>query len=172
MVHFALRDSLYWLHTTLIEISEHMNFMKIFHIPFFVDYLSLVCHAAPIFLLMWRARSGEPCKYLEHVRKMHRKLSRSLWKKFQFTKLNELDFIRIFQHYFEHKFFQISTAFTFPHMWFDWCVVRSRYFYWRKNLCQADLGDILNIFVKSTEKFLGAFEKKSAQKMRKKWHSK
>ena len=67
--------------STLIEISEHMNFMKIFHAPFFVDYLSLVCHAAPIFLLTWRARSDEPCRYLEHVRKMHRKLSRSLWKK-------------------------------------------------------------------------------------------
>ena len=43
--------------STLIEISEHMNFMKIFHAPFFVDYLSLVCHAVPIFF--WREELGQ-----------------------------------------------------------------------------------------------------------------
>ena len=67
--------------STLIKISEHMNFMKIFYTAFFVDYLSLVCHAAPIFLLTWRARSGGPCRYLEHVCKVHTKFSRGLWKR-------------------------------------------------------------------------------------------
>ena len=34
------------------------------------------------------------------------------------------------------------------------------YFYWRKELGQADLPDTLNMFVQSTENFLEAFEKK------------
>ena len=50
----------------------------------------------------------------------------------------------------------------------DWCVVWSRFFYWRKQRGWADLSNTLNMFVKSTENFLEAFEKKvSAQKMSK-----
>ena len=45
-------------------------------------------------------------------------------------------------------------------MLFDWRVVRSRFLYWRKDLGQADLADMLNIFEKSTEKFLEAFFQK------------
>ena len=47
-----------------------------------------------------------------------------------------------------------------------WCVVWSRFFYWRKEPGQADLSDTLNMFVKPIENFLDAFEKKvSAQQM-------
>ena len=45
-------------------------------------------------------------------------------------------------------------------IFFYWCVVWSRFFYWRKELGWADLSDTLNMFVKSIKKFLEAFEKK------------
>ena len=65
----------------LIEISEHMNFMKTSHAPLFVDILLLVCRTFPIFLLRQRSRSGGPCRYLTHLRKVHTKCSRGLWKR-------------------------------------------------------------------------------------------
>ena len=43
----------------------------------------LVRRAVTIFLLTQRARLGGPFRYLEHVRKVHRKVSRGPWKKFQ-----------------------------------------------------------------------------------------
>ena len=78
-------------------------------------------------------------------------------KKFQPKKWG---FVRIFQPDFELHFFKISIFFTFPDIKSDWCVVRSRFFYWRKELGQADLSDTLNMFVKSTENVLEAFETK------------
>ena len=72
------------------EISEHMNFMKIFYVPFFVDILLLVCRAVPLFLLAHRCRSGGPCRYLEHVRQKLRKFSRDFWKKKSFNSKNEV----------------------------------------------------------------------------------
>ena len=93
------------------EISEHMNFMKIFYVPFFVDILLLVCRAVPLFLLTHRCRSGGPCRYLEHVRQKLRKFSRDLWKKrFQLKKWN---FVKIFQPHFELHFFLIFWAESF-----------------------------------------------------------
>ena len=47
---------------------------------------------------------------------------------------------------------------------FDWCVVWSRFFPWRKDLSWADFPDALNMFVKSKEKFVEAFEKKVSSK--------
>ena len=49
---------------------------------------------------------------------------------------------------------------TFFAKYFDWSVVRSRFFYRHKEQGQADLPDTLNIVVKLTENFLEAFEKK------------
>ena len=93
------------------EISEHMNFMKIFYVPFFVDILLLVCRAVPLFLLAHRCRSGGPCRYLEHVRQKLRKFSRDLWKKrFQ---LKKWSFVKIFQPHFELHFFLIFWAESF-----------------------------------------------------------
>ena len=42
-----------------------------------------VSRAVTILLLMQRSRLGGPFRYLEHVRKIHRKFSRGLWKKFE-----------------------------------------------------------------------------------------
>ena len=48
-----------------------------------------------------------------------------------------------------------------------WCVARPRFFYWRTDVGQVDLADILNTFVKNSENFLETFEKKvSTKKMR------
>ena len=60
---------------------------------------------------------GGPLRYLEHVRKVHRKFSRGLWKKkFQPKKWG---FVRIFQPDFELHFFKISILFHF-----SWHIIR------------------------------------------------
>ena len=66
----------------------------------------------------------------------------------------------MFQPDFEFHFFKISTFFTFPDIKSAWCVVRSRFFYWRKELGLGHLWSTLNVFVKSTQNFLETFEKK------------
>ena len=48
----------------------------------------LVRRAVTIFLLTQKARLGGPLRYLEHVRKVHRKFSRRIWKK-SFNSKNE-----------------------------------------------------------------------------------
>ena len=75
----------------------------------------------------------------------------SFEKKFQHQKWG---FVRIFQPDFEFHFF------TFPDIKSDWCVVRSRFFYWRKEIGLVDHSDTLNMFVKPIENFLEAFEPK------------
>ena len=92
---------------------------------------------------------------------MHRKFSKPRWS---LKILKKLTFIRIFQPDFELHFFKISTFFTFPDIYFDWCVVWSRFFYGRKEQGPADLSGTLNMYVKFTEKFLEAFEKKFQSK--------
>ena len=47
----------------------------------------------------------EAYRYLKHVRKVHKKISRVLWKKFQ---LKTRGFVRIFQHDFKLHFLKIS----------------------------------------------------------------
>ena len=60
---------------------------------------------------------------------------------------------------------QISFAFFFLNMFVLLCHTFTN-FYWRKDLCQADLSDTLNMFVKYAENFLEPFGKKvSAQNM-------
>ena len=52
------------------------------------------------------------------------------------------------------KIFLGSFLFVFSY----WCVGRLWFFYWRNDWNQEYLSDTLNIFVKCTEKFSGAFE--------------
>ena len=69
----------------------------------------LVRRAVTIFLLTQRDRSGGPFRYIEHVRKANRKLSRGLWKKFQPKKRGV---VRIFQPDFKLHFFSQSQLFS------------------------------------------------------------
>ena len=46
-------------------------------------------------------------------------------------------------------------------IFFDWCVVRSQFFYWRKDQVQTDFLNTLNMVTKSIENFLEAFKKSS-----------
>ena len=94
---------------------------------FFANIFLLVCRAATNFLRTQRARLSGPFRYLEHVRKVNKKFSRGLWKKFQPKK--KWGFVRISQLDFELHFFKISTFFTFPDIKSDRCVVRSRFFF-------------------------------------------
>ena len=50
--------------------------------------------------------------------------------------------------------------FAFSWIFFDWCVARSQFFYWRKDLCWAHLLNILNMVIRWIENFLRACEKK------------
>ena len=61
--------------TTVVpkEVSENQVFLR-----FFANIFLLVCRMVTIFLLTQRARLSGPFKYLEHVRKVHKKASRGL----------------------------------------------------------------------------------------------
>ena len=48
---------------------------------FFTNIYWLVCRVVTIVLLTQRTRLGEPFRYLEHVRTVHSKFSRGVWKK-------------------------------------------------------------------------------------------
>ena len=48
----------------------------------------------------------------------------------------------------------------FLEIFLERCAVRSRFFYWRKDLGWVDLPDSLKMFVKPTENFIEIFEKK------------
>ena len=56
---------------------------------FFCNIIWLKCRTGTIFLLAQRTTSSVLLRYLEHVRKAHRKFSRSTWKK-SFTSKNEV----------------------------------------------------------------------------------
>ena len=115
--------------------------------------------------LTQKIRLGGPFRYLEYCMlvKATEKILEVFEKAFPSKRTG---CVRIFLPDFELHFFKIWTFFTFPDITSDWCVVRSRFFYWRKELGSPDLSSTLNMFVKSTEIFLEAFQKKvSAQKM-------
>ena len=56
----------------------------------------------------------------------------------------------------------VKKGFFFGVSWifFDWCVVQSQFFYWRKELCWARLLNISNMVMRRIENFLRACEKK------------
>ena len=57
---------------------QNFNF---FHFSWHI--IRLVCRMVTIFLLTQRTRSDAPFRYLEHIRKVHRKFSRGPWKKWK-----------------------------------------------------------------------------------------
>ena len=68
---------------------------------------------------------------------------------------------------FSTSFFKISTLFTFPDIESDWCVVRSRFFYWRKDQKLNRLPRYFERFRKAYKKVSrGTRKKVSAQKMK------
>ena len=103
--------------------------------------------------LTQKARSGEPFRYLEYARKVNRRISRDLWKKVLVQKK------QVVSDDFKLHFFKISIFSLF--LTYNPIVVSYGHdiFYWRKEKSQADLSDILNMFVKLTKNFLGALEK-------------
>ena len=149
----------------------------------FGNIFGKVCLTVTIFLLTQRSRLGGPSRFLEDVRKAHRKFYRDLWEKVSPQKLR---FVRIFEpHFWLHfskfqLFFQniptlILASFSksqpfllSPDMQSDWCVVRSRFSHQTKDLDWRGGGfsDIVNMYVNPTENFVGAFEKVSPQKTR------
>ena len=60
----------------ILKISWREKFLRIF-----VNIFWLVCRTVTNFLLTQRAMLRGPSRYLEHVRKVHRKFCRGLWKK-------------------------------------------------------------------------------------------
>ena len=58
--------------------SFFQNLQFFFHFSW--HKIWLVRRAVTIFLLTQRSRLGGPFRYLEHVRKVHKKFSRGLWK--------------------------------------------------------------------------------------------
>ena len=102
----------------------------------FANTFWLACRVVTILSLTQRSKLGGSSRYLEHVRKVHRKVCRGLWKKVSSKKWG---FVRIFQPHFELHFFKILTFFAFPGIWSIWCVVRTQSFY----------GKIFQMFLKS-----------------------
>ena len=62
------------------------------------------------------------------------------------------------------KKYKKAFLFTFLSICFDWCVIWTPLFHWRKNLGYTDLSDTLNMFVKHTEIFPEAFKKNLCSK--------
>ena len=91
---------------TLSFIFQNLNFFE-----FSWHIFRLVRRMVTIFLLTQRTRFGGPFKYLEHVRKVHRKFSTSLWKK---VLLQKMRFCQNILTRFQASFYKISTFFTFP----------------------------------------------------------
>ena len=66
------------------EVIKNRVFLR-----FFANIFLLVCHMIMIFLLTQKARLGGPFRYLEHIRKVHKKVSRGFSKKV-FAQKNEV----------------------------------------------------------------------------------
>ena len=86
-----------WFWTSFLK---NLNF---FHFSWHIIWA--MRSAITILLLIQRCRLVEAYRYLKHVRKVHKKISRVLWKKFQ---LKTRGFVRIFQHDFKLHFLKIS----------------------------------------------------------------
>jgi len=101
-----------------------------------------VCRMVTIFLPT--RLSGLP-RYLERVRETYKKFSRDTWIK---VSAQNNSFCQNILTWLWASLFKISTFFTFPDIQSDGGGVRSRFVYWRKDLGQADLPDILDVLVK------------------------
>ena len=74
------------------------------------DIIWLVCRGVTIFLLTQISRSGKPCRYVEHMRKVHRKVSRGLWKK-TFNLKNAKETQNVVQKFWQNLIFLVETFF-------------------------------------------------------------
>ena len=98
---------------------------------------------------------GKRFRYLEHHREVYRKVFRCIWKQQTSFSWNQESLPEFSNSFFSLNFYISSTAFTFLIVEFDWHVMQSRLFYYRKELRKVGLADTLNMFVNSTEKILG-----------------
>ena len=128
---------------------------------FFFGFSSIFFYSLVVwpwfFLLAQRTMLGGPFKYLEHDRRMHRKFSRTTWKK-SFARKTWFwqRFLRphnpIFRHDFPQKtnFFHVCSHIK--------CLVLAMtliFFYQCKELSLGHLLDTLNMVIGCTEKILG-----------------
>ena len=72
---------IYWAFSTTVVFREGDWFFFLKMKWFFTNIVWLVCRVVTIVLLTQRTRLGEPFRYLEHVRTVHSKFSRGVWKK-------------------------------------------------------------------------------------------
>ena len=83
--------------------AQNMRFCQNIPTPFWASFCQslnffhfswhriwLVCRVVTIFSLTQISRPGEHFRYLEHVRKVHRKFPRGLWKKFSSRNKEEI----------------------------------------------------------------------------------
>ena len=101
------------------------------YFAFFLLICFIVLSYSHEFLLTQRSRSSGPFRYIKHVRKVRRKFSRTLWKESFSSKhgaLSKYSYLIL-----SFIFQKISTYFTFPDIYSDWCVVRSHFFTDAKN---------------------------------------
>ena len=79
-----------------------------FHFSWHIIWL--VCRGVTIFFLTQISRSGKPCRYVEHMRKVHRKVSRGLWKK-TFNLKNAKETQNVVQKFWQNLIFLVETFF-------------------------------------------------------------
>ena len=78
-----------------------------------------------------------------HTLETSSEIYRRLYSRYAFDLADSLGSIR---NFWDWKFAKIGVLFMFLQILFDWCIVWSRFFYWRRDLRQADLWDTLNIW--------------------------
>ena len=93
-------------------------------------YIKKICSASTCRMTMIRRALDSPMskdlpRYLERCRRPHKKFSRVAWKKVPAQNMRFCQNIRV---WLWASFFKISTFFTFPDIYSDWCVVWSRFF--------------------------------------------
>ena len=79
-----------------------------------------VSRVVTILLLMQRSRLGGPFRYLEHVRKIHRKCSRGFWKKSLSSKHEEKTKLKMRLEYSDKSSFLSSNFFQRSLQTFLW----------------------------------------------------
>ena len=95
------------------KINLHKGGVNTPPLAFLRDIFWLKCRTSPIFSLTQRTMLGDPSRYLEHVRKAHRKFFTVLWNKsFASKYLVLLEYSEhIWASFFQNpNFFQISLS--------------------------------------------------------------
>ena len=106
-----------------------------------------MCLAVTIFLLTQSSKFGGPFRYLENVRKVHKKISRDLWKKVSTQNMRLCQNIPtpFWASFFQNlNFFHVSWNII-------WLVCLAITIFYCKLLGSEDLSDTMNMSVKSTK---------------------